>query len=329
MLVGAKRESQRELIWHDEHHLQIGATNFFLTLDWETSDTTESTPETFLLIKSQPLVETIFQHLPERIDNMIEFGIFKGGSIAFYEELFSPKRLVGVDIKPDRVAALDRYLERRCATDRVRLYYGTDQGDAEALEVIARENFSTEPVDLVVDDGSHRYGPSKTALNRFLPLVRPGGVYLIEDWGWAHWRRHRPDSGQYDNQENPLTKLVFEVVMLAASHGELIREVIIDPSRAFIVRGWKSMDTYRAFDIADAYRTSLWTFDFAQTVHSAGPFLRDREGMEPEKSSSTSENPGRVGLIDLWRRAAPLSIRKRVPPSFASWVRGHVPRWFP
>jgi hypothetical protein len=40
---------------------------------------------------------------------MVEFGIFKGGSIALYEELYSPRRLVGVDIKPERVDALDEF----------------------------------------------------------------------------------------------------------------------------------------------------------------------------------------------------------------------------
>jgi SAM-dependent methyltransferase len=322
---------QERLIWRDEHHLQIGATNFFVTLDRDTAETTESTPESFLLIKSRPLVDSMFEHLPARIDHMIEFGIFKGGSIALYEELFSPKRLVGVDITPNRVAALDEYLERRSATDRVRLYYGIDQGDAEALEMIARENFSTEPVDLVVDDGSHRYGPTKTALNRFLPLVRPHGTYLIEDWGWAHWLPQGPDAGQYDDEQNPLTKLVFEVAMLAASHEGLIRHVIIDSSRAFIVRGRKSMATYGDFDVADAYRTRLWRFDFAQTMPpagpSAGPVLLDGDQSEATKSNGV-QNPPKVGLLDLWRRVAPPSIRKRIPPNLASWVRRHVPRQF-
>jgi SAM-dependent methyltransferase len=321
---GAPNGLQENLDWLDEHHLRIGATNFFLTLDWEIADTTESTPENFLLVKSRPIVETIFQYLPERIDSMVEFGIFKGGSIALYEELFQPKRLVGVDIKPDRVAALDEYLERRSATDRVRLYYGIDQGDAEALEDIARENFFTEPLDLVVDDGSHRYGPTKTTLNHFLPLVRPGGIYLIEDWGWAHWRRHRPDSGQFDDQQNPLTKLIFEVVMLAASHGELVSHVLIDPSRAFIVRGWESMATYRDFDIGDEYRTNLWKFDFAQAMPSVGSSVLDGAQNGLTKSGTSKNLPS--DLVDRWRRAEWPSIPKKVPRSVASWVERHVRR---
>ena len=153
---------------------------------------TESTPEEFLLVKNQMLTQTTVEQLPEHIDNMIEIGIFKGGSIAVYQELYSPKRLVGVDIKPDRVAALDEYLERRSATDRVRLYYGVDQQDRDALDLIVRENFADEPLDLVVDDGSHCYGPTKATLNRFLTSLRPTGIYLIEDWSWAHWVRDPP-----------------------------------------------------------------------------------------------------------------------------------------
>ncbi len=178
-----------KMTWLDNNHLQIGDTRFQLTLDGAIWETAESTPDQFLLLKNWWLVQSALKYLPQSVHNMVEIGIFKGGSIALYEELYSPTRLVGVDLESERVTVLDQYLERRSASERVRLYYGTDQQDREALRSIALENFGHQPLDLVVDDGSHRYEPSKASLNVLLPRLRPGGVYLLEDWAWAHWAR--------------------------------------------------------------------------------------------------------------------------------------------
>ena len=59
----------------------------------------------------------------------------------------------------------------------------------QALKSIAHENFKDQPLNLVHDNTSHFYEPAKSSLNVFLSLLRPGGVYLIEDWAWAHWQQ--------------------------------------------------------------------------------------------------------------------------------------------
>lgn len=295
-------EHLEKMIWHDNEHLQIGDTSFLVTLDPAIWNTTESTPERFLMDKNWWLVESNLEYFPETIQNMIEIGIFKGGSIALYEQLFSPARLVGVDIQTDRVSALDRYLERRLATERVRLYYGIDQQDRQALRSIAHENFRDQPLDLVIDDASHLYEPSKTSLNVFLPLLRPGGVYLIEDWGWAHWQNSYEEYGaaSYADEKRPLTKLIFEAAMLAASRPGIISNVFIDSGRAFLTRGSEVLMD-EDFEISDAYLTRLWHMEF-----------------------SAKTRP-----VDTLKRWVPLSFRKRVPPSIAAWVHEHVPHQWP
>jgi SAM-dependent methyltransferase len=286
-----------KMIWHDNEHLQIGDTNFLLTIDAGSWDAIESTSEQFLLLKHWWLVQNTLQFLPETVDNMIELGVFKGGSIALYEELFSPARFVGVDIETDRVSALDRYLERRLATERIRLYYGTDQQDRQALKSIAHDNFEDQPLDLVIDDASHFYEPAKSSLNVFLPLLRPGGVYLIEDWAWAHWQPGFEAGGisRYADQKSPLTRLVFEAVMLAASRPDIISNVYIDASQAFLTRG-QALITGEDFDISDSYLTGRWKMDFSR----------------------------KTTPVDMLKRV-PLSIRKRVPPSIAAWTHEHIP----
>lgn len=309
-----------KLVWHDRDHLEVGDTNFLLTNDWETADKCESTADQFLMVKEKRQLETTLERLPQRVENMLEFGIFKGGSIAFYEELYSPRRLVGVDNRKIRVVALDEFLERRSASERVRLYYETDQRDRSALEEIARSDFEGQALDLVIDDGSHRYEPSKTSLNVFLPLVRPGGLYIIEDWAWAHWpdAYHQEDaaSGQYADQEHPLTKLVFEAVMLAASRRQIISNIYIDSSRAFLVRGTEEI-TDPHFDISKTYLTSLWKTDISLKL----PHLIHARSASLSHLSHSVSNTVENQLYSLWRRFVPMGVRKRVPPSFASFAQ--------
>jgi hypothetical protein len=308
------------LVWHDLDHLQVGDTKFSLALDFDTCAQTQSTVDDFLLIKNWWLVQSTIERLPEKIENMVELGIYKGGSIALYEELYSPKRLVGVDLK-DRVDALDEFVEQRSAADRIKLYYGTDQQDRTALERIVRENFDGELLDVVIDDGSHRYEPSKASLNVFLPLLRTGGIYLIEDWAWAQWPgayfQEDAATGQYADEQNPLTKLVLEAVMLCASRPGIISDVYIEASRAFLTRGHEPVDD-PDFDISTAYLTSLWKMEYERS--------RNSRGARADVDAIGLQIPGgnRSRPIDIWRSRVPLSVRKKVPPTFAERVRKTV-----
>jgi hypothetical protein len=42
-------------------------------------------------------------------------------------------------------------------------------------------------VDLVIDDASHLYPFTKGSFETLFPRLRPGGLYIIEDWSWDCW----------------------------------------------------------------------------------------------------------------------------------------------
>ena len=142
----------------------------------------------------------------------------------------------------------------------------------------------------MVDDGSHQYEPSKTSLNVFLPMLREGGLYVIEDWAWAHWpdeyHQAKAASGEYGDQANPLTKLIFETAMLAASRPGIISEIELDSSRAFLTRGPEQIGDPN-FDISQAYLTSLWKMEFSP------------------------RSPYVMAARRLWRTRVPLRVRKQ------------------
>jgi hypothetical protein len=80
----------------------------------------------------------------------------------------------------------DKFVATNGGASRIATYWGVDQGDAATLRSIVDKEFSG-PLDLVIDDASHLYAPTKASFETLFPLLRPGGLYIIEDWAWAHW----------------------------------------------------------------------------------------------------------------------------------------------
>ena len=84
----------------------------------------------FILAKNRVLVEdTLAWTKVEKPKNIVEIGIFKGGSIALYSLICEPAKLAGIEYEPERVAALDSFIQRRGLEKSVRLHYGVDQSD--------------------------------------------------------------------------------------------------------------------------------------------------------------------------------------------------------
>jgi hypothetical protein len=68
----------------------------------------------------------------------------------------------------------------------------------------------------VVDDASHTYEETKASFEILFPLLQPGGIYLIEDWSWAHGPRYQSPDAPFSKRP-ALSNLLFEQIMLLAS----------------------------------------------------------------------------------------------------------------
>jgi hypothetical protein len=240
------------LQWLSEEQLMVGDTHFSLSAD--RSDWVKSQPDEFALLKTRSMIEAFIQEAPERVENVIDLGIFKGGSVLFLQEMFAPRRLVGLDRWwEDHRRPLESRIAQQGLSDVVRLYYGIDQGDHHALDQIMTENFPEGKIDLVIDDCSHLYGPTKASLNFLLPRVRPLGLYVIEDWGWAHWPGEEWQGADAYFREEPtaLSDLVFELVMTAASRPDIIQKMTITRDSAYITKG--PATDLEGFDISTSY----------------------------------------------------------------------------
>ena len=246
--------------WSDhDGNLRIGTTNFALTVEPSNWNAWDSTADHFVLLKTRHYLDNLLRFAPERVENVVDLGIFKGGSIALYQELFSPKRMLGIDSMPDRVESLDAFISKHGLNNSVHLCYGTNQADRLLLTRLVGEHFGDEPLDLVVDDCSHLYEMTKASLNALLPSVRAGGLYVLEDWGWAHYPGGNPDNwprnrDAFKDERTPMSKLILELVLVVASRPDLIREISVVPGIVYVIRGDGSFPE-KEFDIGDFHST--------------------------------------------------------------------------
>jgi predicted O-methyltransferase YrrM len=202
-----------------------------------------------LLMKPRWMVEK-YAKLVDELDprRIFELGIYHGGSVAFLALLAKPDRHVAIDLLPSPSRRFAEWLGTH--EDIVRAHYGIDQADVTALRGIVADEFADEPLDLVIDDASHLLGPTRSSFNVLFPLLRPGGVYIVEDWQLdldierqaaqdpAVADRIREEIVKRPELENvvPLTRLVFEIV-LASAYTDLVEEMEIRPGWFSVTKG--------------------------------------------------------------------------------------------
>ena len=173
----------------------------------------------FVLYKSLPLLheyESFFAHVDLELRRILEIGIWDGGSTVFWSEILGPQKHVAIDISERGDSSyFDRWRRDTHREDRVKTYWETSQGDSERLRQIVDTEFDG-PLDLVIDDASHMYDLTKSSFTTLFPLLRPGGIYVIEDWAWEYLPACAAPDHPWAARES-LTKLVFELAELVGS----------------------------------------------------------------------------------------------------------------
>jgi hypothetical protein len=115
---------------------------------------------------------------PRREDalRLVEIGVQNGGSLEIWAKYFPrAAAIVGCDIDP-RCGAL------RFEDPRIRVVVGPVNAPDTARAILSLAN----PIDVFVDDGSHRSPDVILGFMNYFPFVRPGGVYLVEDLHCAY-----------------------------------------------------------------------------------------------------------------------------------------------
>lgn len=242
------------LIWKDDLHLQINEVSFHLTCDTAELHGGSSTADDFLLGKPRHMVEKSVEiGQQQKISKIFEMGILKGGSVVLYDQIFQPLKIAAIDHTPEPLNALATYIAKHGKLDIIKPYYGISQADRLTMEKILSFEFPDRDIDLIIDDASHMYEETREAFNICFPYLTSGGLYIIEDWAWAHW------AGDLWQNKNPtfgdktaLSNLLIELFMLAATCPGFIKEISIDHNSIIIKKGYGELPTDN-FNIADHY----------------------------------------------------------------------------
>lgn len=237
-----------------------------------------STAERLCIRKPVSLIEA-YSHLIDqcRPATIVELGIDAGGSTAFLALLATPRKLVALELNPEPVPGLAAFIDQRGLADRVRPFYGVDQADRSRLAEIVEREFTSEPIDLVIDDASHLLDETRASFETLFPRMRSGGLYVIEDWPAHHLyadavattaaadaadpsppprlfleKLGKELLADQPERHEPLTRLLIQLVLARATSGDAVAEITVDGNWITVRRGPGDLDP-GTFRVADLY----------------------------------------------------------------------------
>jgi hypothetical protein len=236
--------------WRDDRTLQVGDLTFTLTT-WD-FDKFTSSGKNFVLLKDRKFVEQYAElFAAEPMERVLEFGVYHGATLLLLERYFGARRLVGIDLRPPEKPLLD-YLAGAGLSDRISAHFGVSQADGPKVRDIIARDFGGRPIDIIIDDASHDLALTRASFEIAFPHLRAGGLYIIEDWGWAHW------DGVWQKElwtEKPaLSNLVFELIMACTSRRDVIARVDVSPYFVAVRKGETAVDP-NSFELSALYLT--------------------------------------------------------------------------
>jgi hypothetical protein len=173
------------------------------------------------------IYERHFGHLVGKPVNMMEIGVYQGGSLQMWKHYFGKRaNIYGVDILP-QVKAFEE--------DRVHIHIG-DQGDREFWRAL-RPNLPM--LDVIIDDGGHLMMQQRVTFEEMYGMLSPNGIYLIEDLHTSYWPEY---GGGYRNPDSFLE----------------YTKIYIDK-----LNGWHSRDPGLG---VDGFTTSAWSMSYYDSV---------------------------------------------------------------
>ena len=238
------------ITWKDNKRFVVDGVNF-IAVDCMGRKNLNSTSNEFVVNKHEWMIaryENLINKLKPK--NIFELGIQRGGSCVFFQIMANADKLVAIEIDEERVVLVDQYVKNNGLHDNLVLYYGVNQSNVKELQQIVHQEFQGKEIDLVVDDASHFLDETRSSFNALFPFLRPGGAYVIEDWPWAHGKIDLPDDAEalYSERE-PLTKLIFEIILACPSTYSFIEDVVVDSNSVTVWRGEGVIDV-ESFDIS-------------------------------------------------------------------------------
>lgn len=121
-----------------------------------------------------PTYTKYFERIKETTGNVLEVGIYQGGSIKLWADYFKNASVYGADIN-DAPEWLKTYERVTCV-----------KGDAYNPELVQRV-FGDKKFEAIIDDGPHTLESMIKLVQLYFNLLSPTGVLIIEDVQSPDW----------------------------------------------------------------------------------------------------------------------------------------------
>ncbi len=114
------------------------------------------------------IYERYFNSFRSKPINILEIGVFKGGSLQLWKAYFhEDSQIFGVDILPEC-----KIFEE----DRIKIFIG-DQGNEQFLDDLIQQ---LPPIDIIIDDGGHTMQQQILTFEKY-PALKSEAIYICED----------------------------------------------------------------------------------------------------------------------------------------------------
>jgi hypothetical protein len=140
-----------------------------------------------------------FAHLKNKKINILEIGVggddnplLGGNSVRMWKSYFSKANIFAIDL-------YDKSIHEE---PRIKIFRG-DQSDEAFLKNVASQ---IGEIDIILDDGSHVNEHVIITFKTLFPLLKKGGIYVIEDTQTSYWRDFGGDNVNFNN---PATMMSF------------------------------------------------------------------------------------------------------------------------
>jgi hypothetical protein len=137
-------------------------------------------------------------HFVDRDVDLLEIGIHKTESLRLWKGYFKKIRLCGID--RDEIPFSD---------NDVRVFQ-VDQSKTEDLRRF--RDIVGNRFDIIIDDGSHVPSHQILTLKELWVLLRPGGVYVIEDIETSYWKSSELYGYSFDSRKENVVRFTSQLI---------------------------------------------------------------------------------------------------------------------
>jgi cephalosporin hydroxylase len=105
------------------------------------------------------------------------------------------------------ITGIDLYDKSALREDRISIYQG-DQNDPAFLQEVNRLE---GPFDIIIDDGSHVQTHIITSFETLFPLLKTGGIYVIEDTQTSYWTKFEGSTAEMNTVTSAMNYFIKRI----------------------------------------------------------------------------------------------------------------------